>query len=447
MSFLTIVLFFLVGLSFIYLIDKRLDLLLLFGLSFPVGVAVTSAVLFFNNTVLNISLQPFSFFITTIILTILFLGIAIKKQGMPHISKEDFNVPSFNLGVIFFFTVIAYVFYWLFQKAVFWPTTAYDSIAGYHFLAKAIALEGVFNNSIFEIEHDFAGRRFLYPPMMPIAFSIAYIFEYSPKVFTMLFYGCTLISFFAFTRKHTGAFGAALFTFFLAIIPEYAAMATLTLTNVPQVLFTMAGIILLFEWLNNQEISKFYLASFLISMGIWLRTEGIIFAAAGFIFILFDFIKNKNFKPAIIYSILIIIPFLSWELYVEYALSLSDKKQPFQYALFWDYNKISMILSKVYKITLSTQYYGYTVIIFFIGVLINVKTKIYSQKELLLTIIGAWVLYLIIFYQIDNFNEGKLVGNYIRAGYKRALFNFFPLMLYYVATVEPINSFFKKYLS
>ena len=106
-----------------------------------------------------------------------------------------------------------------------------------------------------------------------------------------------------------------------------------------------------------------------------------------------------------------------------------------------------MILSKVYKITLSTQYYGYTVIIFFIGVLINVKTKIYSQKELLLTIIGAWVLYLIIFYQIDNFNEGKLVGNYIRAGYKRALFNFFPLMLYYVATVEPINSFFKKYLS
>lgn len=447
------------GLLIVRFIDKKLNPIEKAGLIFPLGISVISIlIILYDLTGIKVTL-------VSLLTGLLILGVGLFFPEFNSVHGENSSTLSLkkifrnlklskiNFTWMFFFGVLSFVVYAITVKTFYWPVLAYDSIAGYDFLARTIVAEAKFNTSIFDPVHSIYTIRHTYPPLVPCAFSYAYFLGFgAPKIISSLYFISSLVLFYGILLRYTDHLSTVVFTLIFATVPELLGMSAFALTNIPHMLYSAFGLLYLYIWYETKNNRKLILATVLLMLGVWTRTEGLVFAAAGGLMVLLNSIETKNWKRLMNYSAGILSVFIVWHVYILFILQLNIPGQ-FIYDIYWNGDKLAAILRRVIEITFHPYYYGVTVYLFFAIMAVHLLTItvkegfaafLKDRGVLLSVLLTAFILYILIFYQLDIYKEGKLVGTWISNGYKRGFFSFIPLLLFYSATNRTVRTFFKK---
>lgn len=454
------VVIFLTGISILNAISPQIRVLEKLGFAMPVGIGVNSLIMILldlfgvpiNNMVILLSING------VLIVGLIFLAFVKHKQLF---SLKSFlsayhpkKWPVVNLGWMLLMGYSIYVIYALVAKTLFWPVFIYDSIYGYDFIAKVVTAEGTFNNSIFDPAYPLHGIRSIYPPLVPLAFGMSYIFgSLSSKIVVVFFYISNFVVLYSYIQRYSTHFASALFAFLLAITPEFAAFSALSSPNPPCTFYTSIGLLSLYIWYVEDIKSYFNIGLLCIVLALWTRTESLIFFAGGGLLIFLKAVRDKKFTPykkfipLIVYGVAGTGVFIFWQWYVKSILQV-ENSNPMVKHLYWDGAKLGRLWEKVKDVTFNTRYYGIIVYTFLIILVVNVVNLIkYKDRLVLLTIIAVpWLLYLFIYYQLDtDYEPGST--NWIESGYKRGFFYFLPLLLFYCASNRLATKIFRKYLA
>jgi hypothetical protein len=171
----------------------------------------------------------------------------------------------------------------------------------------------------------------------------------------------------------------------------------------------------------------------LIVLALWTRPEAIVFAAVAAVAVLWWSIKQRRIGPVVIFTAVCGLFWGSWQVYLHQVLHVTGS-QPMDFVLRWDAGKLTRMWERVVEVTFHGSYYGVVMYLFVAIVFLNIP---YLWKErhtlpLLGIITTAWLLYLLVFYQLDT-DFSPNATDWIGDAYRRGLFNFIPLLLVYCA--------------
>lgn len=446
---------FLLGISIINLVAYKIKVLAKIGFALPMGMGINSFIMF-SLGVFHIPINQINLILGIDITCILLFtagfffvnkSIIASRSLLPSFNlKKEFNI---NLAWIFLISYGVYLVYIIAAKALFWPPFIFDSIDGYDFLARVIVKEGTINNSIFNPEYLLTSVRSLYPPLVPLNFAFAYLLGFdSSQIVVALFFISLFIAFYAMVTKHTTPLAGALFSLFLVITPEFAAFSSLSSSNPPCTFYSAIGMLCLYTYYRFKERPYFYVGTLFIMLAIWTRAEAIMFMLAGVIFLLSKPFEKKQLTSIAFFGFCSLLSFLSWQLYMKSVLHVQSGL-PVIKKLFWDPEKLSRIWSQVKFVTFNTQFYGIVVYLFVLLAAANIYFIIKKKESWIFlgSVLLAWFIYMVIFYQIDTDYKDTSMGGWINSGYKRGLFYFLPLILFYCANNFISDKLFKKYFA
>ena len=456
MIYFALILAGLLGLSVINLISRDFQILEKIGFSFLVGIGIETVFMF----ILDVTGIRFTGTVLLLISIVCIAALNYKlilsyKSTFEKIWNLNFKVPGLNpqtlsLVWILFLVLTVIVTYGSFAKSLFWPTSAYDNVAGFDLMGKVMASEGKIHNSLFEINGapiDGSARRLIYPPLVSGSFAYAYLFGLqTSKIMTSLIFVFFVVAFYSALRRYANKTNAMIFTFLTVVTPEMFAFSSLSTTNVPFAIYASLGLIYLYFWTDKNEVKDLLMASVLIALSGWARGEGIIFIMVGSLVVLYTSIKSKNWKHFAMYNVISFSAFLTWNIYVR--LNFNIEQNVFVLYPFWDYERFSAIVGWVKKLITDANLYGISFYIFAIAILINAKNLYEKDRSLsfLILISIAFVLYTFLFYQMDNSKMNSL-DVMMKTSYRRGLFFFVPLIWFFVSTNKVVNAFFNKYIN
>ena len=441
-----IILLFFVGLSILNAISDQFQLLEKIGLSLIIGLAYFSIVML-PLDLLGVKINQLSL-LSTGFMAIIACNIKNYKlifSGL-HFDTEEIKRYALNFTWLLCFGFILYLFSAITQKAFYWPTLEYDSVTGYDLMAKAIAYDGKFNNSLFEyIRNSREYNRILYPPFVASTFAYGYIFGLkTAKLMTLIHFGAFILVFYAFVSKSMNRTGAIIFTLAMMVTPEFFSHAAMALTNLPNAVNTGIGLISLYLWLSQREKRYFYISMIMMAINNWTRSDSVVYSVVCAAFLGYDAIKNKTWKEFVIHPLVGLLPFVAWSNYITKVLHAESSSAYIQKHLFWDGEKITTMTASIKTYMLNgTDLFGITFLFLFIMVFVNLKKWYQKANMFLLMGVGTWLFYTFIYYQMDNvvFDSLDFV---MKVSYKRGLFCFVPLAWYYIATNQVMVWIFDK---
>lgn len=444
---------FLLGLGILNAAAKDIKLLEKLGFAMPIGLGIATLILF-GIDLLGLPMNNYSLLIGSL------AGVAIAAHALaiPYYRKwfgelKDrlkFDIKQLwpiNFGWLVLMACIAIVVHTIVTKTVFWPVFIHDSVNGYDFLARVIQGEGTFNNSIFDPNYPLYSPRTLYPPLTPLSFSISYMFGHdSAKIITAIFYVSNTLVFYSMLKRYSSHLAAALFSLIFIVTPEFAAFSALSSPNPMCTFYSAMGILSLYVWYKDGINSYFVVGWLSIILALWTRTESVVFFAAGGLLVLLKSVETKQFVKLATYSITGIGIFFFWRYYLANTLMVENPDNIIKH-LYWDGEKLGRMLAKVKAVTFNMQFYGILVYLFLGMLAVNAYFHIKHREglALLAVITLPWLAYMFIYYQLDTSytNDGSV---WIESGYKRGLFYFFPLVLFYCANNRVADIIFNKWL-
>ncbi len=321
-----------------------------------------------------------------------------------------------------------------------------------------MALEGKLRISLFDYNLEGAGG--IYPPLYHSSFAYVYIFgAESPKIVTTLFFLSLLTTFYSLVKNYVGSTAAALFTFILMVTPEMFSHAALSLGNLPTTAYAGAASLLLFTWIEKRDEKSFWLSAALMGLVIWIRSDTIVFIAAALLLIGLDFLATKDWKKTIIYGAFAVAPFIIWNLYMKlnlhaiqsnkFDLGMGYNSERFD--LVWGYVKAFLFGGQKGNVD-GGQLYGLVFILFFAALLINLgmiykngwKETLKDKWSVLVFFFVSFALYFLVFYLIDVKVQRAPISSLMESSFKRGLFFFIPVVLFYVATNRSSAWLFEK---
>ncbi|MDX2197299.1 MAG: hypothetical protein NW207_12870 [Cytophagales bacterium] len=383
------------------------------------------------------------------------LSYYLYKNKITH-TITDHDKVQLSIPFVLMLAFLIYIWYGISYKALYWPVAEYDSITGYDLHAKMIAREGTLKTSIFTYPYhsSYDLARFIYPPLTTVMFSLSYM-EIDPIFNTkIMMLGLALsfiITFFALLRKYISDLWAMFFTIFTIITPEMFSHISLALTNLPNAIYTSLALLYLVIWLQDKKREHFIIAIVLLSISLLSRSDSIVYVLASALVIGIDCIKTRKYWiPLVVYTMVGFALFIGWNMYVKYYIG-ANAGDFFVKTLFWDSEKFTKIFSKAGGLMLGDGLlYGLTFYTFLIILALNFKDIVLQIRYLPILCIVAWLLYTLLYYQIDYSFAGS-IDAYLNASYKRGLFNIVPLCWYFVATskfsqimLEKANTFLYK---
>lgn len=431
-----LILTFFVGFSLLNLISFRFSLLEKAGLSFLVGIASQTLLMLFMDGV-GIGLTVTSV-LTASVLLLIIPGIKMFRHRKSF--SESLDVPSalpagINLVWLLFIALIVYLEYMNWAKCIYFPTFDRDSLSGFDTIGWIISQEHTLKGlSVFQgdyISHiNGPGSYITYMPMIQLSYAYLYALgAETSKLIPALIYLSFLVSFYAASRRFCGHTGAAIATFFVLITPEMIAFSSLSGTNAIHAVYASLGVIYTVLWLRGNERKDFVMAALLMAFNVWVRNEGVVFAAAAGIIVLAYKLKERNFKIIVLYLFISLLPLLLWGIFMKingiYAEGI------FIFKPFVDTQKMQVILHYFKTLLSASGYYGISFIAFGVAVVINILPII--KKKDLLSLLGITFLsllfYMIVLYQIEY--KWDSIENVLAYSAKRFLFCFIPLVWLY----------------
>ena len=455
MSYLIFILIFITGLLIALLISDKFNLGELLGLPFVLGLGYTSFLMFFLDAIkLGITRGH--------LLTALLASIAMAIGGLVFLfnkgarsteffKSQKLSLNGLNLAWLAFFLFGTYLAYGITLKCIYWPPAEFDSIEGYDLLAKAIAHEGTIANSILLNPMIVAGcgPRLLYPPLFASCNAICYLFGMeSPKLITALLFVSWLILFYSLIKRFVPHTAAVIATFLMMIAPEMFANASFTLTNMPTAIYAATAVLSFYIWRQLKVDGFFTLSILTLIFATWTRSDAIIFYPGIMLVLLYDAWKTKNIKPLISFGTISVIPFILWHFYLT-AHVARQQDSFFIKKIFFDGHKLSEVLGHAWTMLMETNLYGIVFYIFLpvlvVHVIYNVINRKQNMFDFLVITLGAWLMYTMLYYQMKD-TDGSLFasGGWMLSGYKRGMFSFVPLVVFYCATNNLATQLYDK---
>lgn len=464
-----ILLCYLLGIAVMQLISRKYSLAEWIGFSFLIGMGLETVFLFLFDIV-GIKYSQGAL-IGVNLVAILGLLAANYKNLLAF--KDEFKAPAFsykdiNLAALAILCFAAYLFYAITVKNLFWPPADHDAIGSFDKLGKIMALEGKLKISLFQYNLEGAGG--IYPPLFHGSFAYVYIFgAIIPKIATTLFFLSLLTSFYGLLRRYVDSTAASLFTLLLMITPELFSHAALSLGNLPTTAYVGPAALATILWLDKRDQKYFWIGAILMAFVIWVRSDTVVFTAAALLIVGVDFLRNKNWKQLLAYGTFAVAPFLIWTLYVKVKLA-STQGARLNTAIGINGERLSLMGNYVkaflfggqYQATLPNgihsqgidggQLFGIVFILFVIILLVNLafifKTGIkeYFNKNfsVLAFTLGSFFLYFLVFYLIDEKAQNSPMYSLMESSFKRGLFCFVPLALFYCAASPASSWLFER---
>jgi len=261
--------------------------------------------------------------------------------------------------------------------------------------------------------------------------------------------------------------------------------AALGLTNLPAAAYLATGILYLFIWRREKQRSHLFLAATLIGLSCGIRVDALFFALVSLAWVvLWIVLDQRDFKfatepqrpqrgkkaegrrqkaegrrgfltsgcsvfsgalwqafhPLLIYALLVLTLGVCWQVYLKLSLNLDPSGAFLHLDQLTDMKRLGEILRFAWHVTFSAGFHGWTFYIFLIALVISLFTR--GKDNLpLLTIIGLYAVSIILLYHITSFDS---LHNMMMYSFKRMLFYFLPLVLYYASTSRTVEGLFKK---
>ena len=454
-----ILLCYLLGCSVLFAIGKKYTLPEIIGFSFLIGIGIESVFLF----VLDVVQMHYS---TTILIGLNLLCIvALTYKYSVNVQYLKDRLSAFvpkpntiNYVALFLFCIIAYLFYAIMLKNLFWPPAEGDSITSFDKLGRIMAIEGKLKISLFQ--YNLQGAAGIYPPLFHGSFAYVYIFgAETPKIIITLFFLSLLLLFYQFVKSYVGATAAMLFTLILMATPELYAHAALALGNMPTAAYICAGVLSIYTWMDKGDKKYFWLGAIMMGFTVWIRSDAIAFVAASLFIVFLYTLKSKDFKRLLLLGAFTLIPFIGWLLYVKLKIEMPQASR-FNFAIGYSAERMSTMLGYIkaylcavsYREVHGGQLFGIVFISFFTALLINIgltfkngaKSIFGNHSFLLLFIAVSFALYFTEFYLINEDVQAATIASLMASSFKRGMFYFIPLVLFYTATCYSSKVVFDK---
>jgi hypothetical protein len=454
-----VLLCYLSGCSVVMAVSRRFSLAEITGYSFLVGMGLQTVFLF----LLDIVQLHYTQFLLIALNLVVIIALNRKLPETIDAFKAKFaearsGLKSVNYVAVFLFLIIAYLFYAITIKNLFWPPSEGDSITSFDKLARVIALEGKLKISLFQ--YNLQGAAGTYPPLFHGSFAYVYIFgAETPKVVITFFFLSLLLAFYGFVRSYTNALSAMLFTLILMSTPELYAHAALALGNMPTAAYISAAVLATWIWLDRGDEKYFWIGAIMMGFSVWIRSDAIAFVLATLFMIALKIWQNKNYKHLFIYAAMGIIPFAAWLLYVKLKIELPQASR-FDLSIGYNATRLNTMLNYVkaylfavpYREVHGGQLYGIVFISFFLALLVNTglafkrgfKAVFGVHTLLLIFLLVAFSIYFTEFYLINEDVQASSIASLMASSFKRGMFYFIPIVLFYTATSYGVKIFFDK---
>ncbi len=443
MIILGILLSILLGMSVLLAISTHFKPLEYLFLAFPIGIGTQTFLMSLLDWV-NIGI----FLGSTVVASFLAIGVLgffahrnIRKnpEFMNQFMLKNWRLPKPNLSWIILVTILIWFEGINFYKTVYFPTFDTDSIRGFDFIGRTVAIEGSLKSlSLFNDPNlNFQGNAGLssYTPFAQLAYSYAYIFgAEASKIINALMYLSFLGMFYALLKRVTTHTAAAFFTLFMLVTPEMVAFSALSGINVLHAVFASTGLLYAVLWYKNKEHHLLILSGLLLALNCFTRNEGIVFSLVASAIVASQiFFKNIDWKKALLFVLFAFSGFIYWTLFLK-ANNIHSGNNLIILKPFWDADKFHTIINELNNLYFNKLYYGLSIVAFCAFFVLNlwniVKRK--DQWVLLTAIFGVIFVYTLLIYQIDYVWDS--IENVLRFSYKRFLFSFIPLFWFYIAT-------------
>jgi hypothetical protein len=450
---MTFAFIFISGFILAYTISNKLTILEKLALSFPLGFGIASMSMFKADFLLGkISISNLHLFLFITILGCAAVIFFMHIKGIRKVEKPIFKLDLswLTLPWTVFAAMIVYLTIGITKKCLYWPVAEFDTIQGYDLLSKAIAHEGRLVNSILTNAQivEGCGPRLLYPPLLALSNSICYMLGMeSPRIINVLFFIPWLFILYAFLRRFVSPLASIFFTFLVLITPEMFAHGAFSLTNYPAAIYASTAVFSFMYWRKSNETSFLVLSTFLMAFALWTRSDVVVLTGAFILFSIWIFFKEKKWLPLVLSS-LPLISFLVWSVFSKQHIPRAATSF-FIKDIFFDVDKLSQVLKTAWEISTSSNTYGLTFSLFFLYLVIHIAimifTKTWDNIELLFILLVSWGGYTLLYYQMDN-SDGTLFSNggWMLSGYKRGLFVYAPIALFFVATSYYVKLVFEK---
>lgn len=463
---------YLLGLAVLLTISRKYSLAELAGYSFLLGIGIETVFLFLLDVVgirysqgiligLNVAsiaaLWGLGFFprhLHPSLATHKWNEFKFEPDPRNFLQLKNINIPALLIGGI-----MAYLFYCVTVKCLFWPPLERDSMGSFDKLARVMAIEGKLKISLFQYNLEGAGG--VYPPLFHASMAYVYIFGAElPKIITTLFFLSTLLVFFDVVRKYAGATASAFFTFVLMLTPEYFAHAALALGNLPTTAYACAGSLCTIAWLDKREEKFFWLGAILTGFVVWVRSDTIVFTVAALLVMGIDFLRTKNWKRFLVYAVTAVAPFVIWALYLKFKIQVETTASKFDLGIGFNSERFAILKGYIDAYLFGGTYdykgmggadggqlYGLSFILFFVMLLANIawilylffrkgnwKSAITPGLYMLIFFFVSFTLYAALFYFINEKVQAAPLWSLMYSSFKRGIFCFLPLVLFYAAT-------------
>ncbi len=434
------------GFSVVSRIHKSLGLLESISLSFLAGIGLQSMFMLLAD-IAGVQFNTTLLMVANIAVTILLFDRSNFVQGYYHRLKEDLagqfkslSLRTVDAAAVLIWITIGILVYIITVKGLYWPATEHDAVGSFDKLGILFALEGKIHISLFDYGLQGAGG--VYPPLFTGGVAYFYLFgAQSPKLVTFFMNLSLILFFYATLRRYVNAFAASFATLLLMWTPEYYAHMGMLLSNLPATAYVGVSSLLLFIWVKEDRNDYFWLSALFAALMIWVRNDLVPFTAAGILVVLIVTIKNRNYRNFIGYSLISGLPFVLWTLYVKYNLKLSTA------ARFGGLSEISsqklMIMGEYILAYLTvTKAPGSAPGFFLYGLafmlpLVLMFANALSWKkhwEVFVYFKVSFVLYVLLFVLIDEKAQGADISSLMMSSFKRGMFCFIPVLMFYAAT-------------
>jgi hypothetical protein len=489
------ILIYLLGLSLLYLLSREFKVTERLALAMPMGLGLTTFLMFILDRTIH-SITGNSVMVAVLFTIAVFIGIRLyldqKANDLPwKRPRQKIDLSWLTMVWLVFAGMTAYLVYGITIKCLYWPPAEFDTIEGYDLLSKAIAHEHIIVNSILSNKAivEGCGPRLLYPPLLALANSLCYMTGHdTPKLINAFFYVSWAFIFYLLLRRFVTSANAIIFTFLTIVVPEMFAHGSFSLTNLPCAIYSTIAVASFLIWYEQKKEGFFYLSYLAMIFALWTRSEAIVFIGVILLILLYIAMKEKRYKYLLIYATTV-VPFLIWSIFLKAYVPRSQAEFFIRHP-FFDGSKMTKVLHTAWELMSRSDLYGVTFYLFIAAVFLNIAVNIALDFKRNKFVLGGLIIWLVIavavgvnlfslilfgallfaacyvnhdkwallaifllslagytalFYQMSD-ADGTLFspGGWMQSGYKRGLFCYAPLALFYVATSKWVNWAFTK---
>lgn len=449
MLLLAFILCYALGLSVLFAISRKYSLAELLGFSFLIGMGLETFLMFLLD-VLNIRYSQGLLIGLNVVAIAAICGVNYKNLLQ---LKSEFKFPAITLRdinpvALLIFGYGAYLLYLVTVKNLFWPTAEHDSIGTFDKLGRIMAIEGRLKVSLFQYHLEGAGG--IYPPLFHASLAYAYIFgALTAKIITTLFFVSLVSSFYGLIRNYLDTTASALMTFLLMLSPELFSHAALSLDNMPTTAYVGPGALATFAWLDKRDKKYFWIGAILTAFAIWVRSDTIVFTIAALLIIGIDFLRTRDWKDTTIYGAIVVAPFIIWTLYLKLKINLAQEAR-FDFGIGYNTERVHLMTGYLKAFLLGGDYghidggqlYGLSFVLLFVMLFVNIilmftagwKKIVNDKLYVLIFFFTALAAYSAIFYLLSEKTQGSPLNSLMESSFKRGLFCFLPIALFYVGT-------------